>query len=221
MVNNLPDPESQDWPMGDVLNNEEILSKIDVEKLERSVNLVFSDPGSYTTAFLAVYKGEIIVERYALGMDSEAQRESWSMGKSVTATLTGILIEKGFFDLFDPAPVPTWNIKEDDLRSKIRIADLLRMSSGLKFTGAMDSPSTWVNEFPDHEFVYSGSIDVFDFSLNRPLEFEPNTVGRYRNCDPLILGYLIKKSRHREQGRISYMASGASIQPYRDQETSS
>ncbi len=192
--NSLPDPESQDWPMGDVLNNGEILSKIDEKKLEKAVNMVFSDPEAYTTAFVAVHKGEIIAERYDLGMDRDAQRESWSMGKSLTATLTGILIEKGHFGLFDPAPVPLWNIREDDPRSKIRIADLLRMSSGLKFSGATDSPSSWINEFPDHEYVYSGSIDVFDFSINRPLEFEPNTVGRYRNCDPLILGYLVKKT---------------------------
>jgi len=191
---NLPDPESQDWPMGDVLTNEEILAKIDGKKLEKAVDTVFSDPEAYTTAFVAVHKGEVIAERYALGMDGDAQRESWSMGKSVTATLTGILIEEGHFDLYDPAPVPAWNVEEDDPRSKIRIADLLRMSSGLRFTGATDPPGTWVNEFPDHEYVYSGSIDVFDFSINRPLEFEPNTVGRYRNCDPLVLGYLVKRA---------------------------
>ncbi|MFB3041317.1 MAG: hypothetical protein ACE1ZS_05880, partial [Candidatus Poribacteria bacterium] len=31
-------------------------------------------------------------------------------------------------------------------------------------------------------------------SMNRPLEYKPNTVGRYRNCDPLILGYIIKQT---------------------------
>jgi CubicO group peptidase (beta-lactamase class C family) len=190
---NLPDPDKQDWPMGDVLNNEETLSNVDNKKLQKAVKTVFSDPEAYTTAFIAVHKGQIIAEKYGLGMGRDAQRESWSMGKSITATLIGVLIERGCFDLYDPAPVPLWSINNDDPRSKIRIADLLRMSSGLKFSGATDSPSTWVNEFPDHEYVYSGSVDVFEFSINRPLEYPPNTVGRYRNCDPLTLGYIIKK----------------------------
>ena len=30
------------------------------------------------------------------------------MGKSVTATLTGVLVQQGFFGLDDPAPVPEW-----------------------------------------------------------------------------------------------------------------
>ena len=190
---NLPDPNRQDWPMGDVLDNEETLSKIDNNKLQKAVKTVFSDREAYTTAFIAVHKGQIIAEKYDLGMGKDAQRESWSMGKSITATLIGVLIERGYFDLYDPAPVPLWNTNDDDPRSKIRIADLLRMSSGLKFSGATDPPTTWVNEFPDHEYVYSGSIDVFEFSINRPLEYPPNTVGRYRNCDPLTLGYIIKK----------------------------
>lgn len=194
--NNLPDPKSQDWPMGDVLNNEEILSNINKKKLQRAVKTVFSDPEAYTTAFVAVHKGQIIAEQYSLGMDKDAQRESWSMGKSITASLTGILIEKGYFDIYDPAPVPLWHIRENDPRSNIRIADLLRMSSGLKFSGQADMQSSWANEFPDHEYVYSGSIDVFEFSINRPIEFEPNTVGRYRNCDPLSLGYLVKKAAY-------------------------
>ncbi|MHA2428904.1 MAG: serine hydrolase domain-containing protein, partial [Candidatus Hermodarchaeia archaeon] len=192
--NNLPDPNNQEWPMGDVLKNEEILSKIDENKLQRAVKTVFSDPEAYTTAFVAVHKGQIIAEQYSLGMDKDAQRESWSMGKSITATLIGILIEEGRFELYDPAPVPLWHLKNNDPRSKIRIADLLRMSSGLKFSGATDPPSSWGNEIPDHEYVYSGSIDVFKFSINRPLEYEPNTVGRYRNCDPLTLGYLVKRT---------------------------
>jgi CubicO group peptidase (beta-lactamase class C family) len=121
------------------------------------------------------------------------QLESWSMGKSITATLIGLLIREGHFNLEDPAPVPHWQVG-DDPRSKIRISDLLRMSSGLKFSGAKDPPNTYKHDFPDHEYVYSGSIDVFKFSVNQPLEFPPNTVGRYRNCDPLILGYIIKKT---------------------------
>ena len=39
----------------------------------------------------------------------------------------------------------------------------------------------------------SGAIDAFQFSITRPLQFEPNTVGRYRNADPLTLGYIVRE----------------------------
>ncbi len=105
-----------------------------------------------------------------------------------------MLFEQGEFDdLHAPAPVPEWR-EEDDPRSSIRISDLLRMSSGLEFSHLSDPRETWKRGHPDHMYVYSGAIDVFDFVLSRPSEFPPNTVGRYRNTDPLTLGAIIKRT---------------------------
>jgi CubicO group peptidase (beta-lactamase class C family) len=140
-----------------------------------------------------VYKGQLIAERYDLGADKDTQLESWSMGKSLTATLVGILISEGYFDLWDPAPIPSWHVKGDP-RSEIRVADLLRMSSGLKFSGMEDPPEKWERGISDHLYVYCGAVDVFQFCTSRPPEYPPNTVGRYRNCDPLSLGYIIKRT---------------------------
>jgi len=135
---------------------------------------------------VVTYKGRIVAERYGQGATKDTQLASWSMGKSVTATLFSLLVKDGEFKLEDPAPVPLWR-KPGDPRGGIRIIDLLRMSSGLQFSRGVDS-------YPDHMFIYTGAIDVFDFSITRPLEHPPNTVGRYRNSDPLTLGYLIKQS---------------------------
>jgi CubicO group peptidase (beta-lactamase class C family) len=109
------------------------------------------------------------------------------MGKSLTATLVGRLIQDGHFGINDPAPVPEWQ-QPGDARAKIRVADLLRMSSGLRFTRDMGGA------YPDHFFIYTGAIDAFRYSVSRPLEFPPNTEGRYRNCDPLTLGYIVKRT---------------------------
>ena len=46
----------------------------------------------------------------------------------------GILIKQGIYDLWQPAPIPEWQ-GAGDPRAKIRIADLLRMSSGLRIDG--------------------------------------------------------------------------------------
>lgn len=187
----LPSPNNLSWPMGDVIEEVPFPEEINKSEIQQAVDTVFADSNSLTTAFLILYKGNIIAEKYDLGVNQNTQLESWSMGKSITATLIGILIEEGHLKIDSYAPVPKWKINNDP-RSKIKIADLLRMSSGLKFSGMDDPPYTYKLGFPDHEYVYSGAIDVFQFSINQPLEFPPNTVGRYRNCDPLALGYIIK-----------------------------
>ena len=48
--------------------------------------------------------------------------------------------------------------------------------------------------YPDHLYVYTGAIDAHRWAITRPPQWPPNTVGRYRNSDPLVLNHLIKKA---------------------------
>jgi CubicO group peptidase (beta-lactamase class C family) len=141
-----------------------------------------------------VHRGRIIAERYGEGADLNTQLESWSMGKSLTATLVGVLAHQGHFGLDDPAPVPAWHEDEEDPRGKIRIRDLMQMSSGLRFTADAQPSYEWGRAIPDHLVVYADAIDAFNLSITRPVEHPPQTVGRYRNSDPLTLGYIVRRT---------------------------
>ena len=79
-------------------------------------------------------------------------------------------------------------------RRAIRVADLLRMSSGLRFVAPQDPDYDASRGYPDHLYVYTGAIDAFKWAVTRPQQWPPNTVGRYRNSDPLVVSYLIKKA---------------------------
>jgi CubicO group peptidase (beta-lactamase class C family) len=193
VITRLPDAASTPWPMGDLVSEEPLPAGIDATKLADAVALAFPD-GGLTAAFLVVHRGRIIAERYGEGADLGTQLESWSMGKSLTATLVGILAQEGVFGLDDPAPVPEWHVDPDDPRGKIRIRDLLQMSSGLRFTAAAQPRHEWGREIPDHLAVYADAIDAFYLSVTRPVEFPPQTVGRYRNSDPLTLGYIVRRT---------------------------
>ena len=182
----LPDADTQAWPMGDVVSGE-LPAGVDPSKVQEAVDAAFEGEG-LTTALVVVYKGQIIGERYGQGADKHTQLESWSMGKSLTATLVGILVQQGHLTLDEPAPVEAWHKDAEDPRGKITVRDLMRMSSGLRFTHASQPAHEWGREIPDHLFVYSAATDVFKLSITRPAEFPPNTVGRYRNSDPLMLG---------------------------------
>jgi CubicO group peptidase (beta-lactamase class C family) len=78
------------------------------------------------------------------------------------------------------------------------------MSSGLRMVAPQDPEADPENTglrwdidgvlptYPDHIYFYTGAVDAFAYAANLPLQWPPNTVGRYRNSDPLLLGYLVK-----------------------------
>ena len=199
----LPDAETTPWPMGDLLPDEPLPDDVDEELLADAVRVMFS-PGDNRAALVVVHRGRIIAEEYGPGVHKDTQLESWSMGKSMTATLIGRLIEMGRLDLWQPAPVPQWQNSPGDPRADIRIADLLRMSSGLRFTNSGATPEQMALAFVpdqwDHWLGYEAPIDVFRFSASREAEFPPNTVGRYRNSDPWTLGYIVRRVVENELG---------------------
>jgi CubicO group peptidase (beta-lactamase class C family) len=115
------------------------------------------------------------------------------MGKSLGATLVGLAIKAGAFALDDPAPVPEWR-RAGDPRAAIRVRDVMRMSSGLSFTGQDDRWMDPAWQYHDHFFIYAGAVDAFKYAIASPVEFAPNAVGRYRNCDPMTLGFLVRQA---------------------------
>ena len=187
----LPDPATQLWPMGDMLPQEPLPTEIDAEKLKAAVNAAFQPAEALTAAFVVTWKGRLIAERYAEGVTAQTPLEGWSMGKSVTATLFGILVKDGVYDLDQPAPIPEWQTPGDP-RAKIRIADILHMSSGLRIKAPQDPDYDPTGPYPDHVYLYTGGIDSFHYAATRPLQWPPNTVGRYHNTDPVLISYLIR-----------------------------
>jgi CubicO group peptidase (beta-lactamase class C family) len=155
------------------------------------VNAAFEPATGMTAAFVVTWKGRIIGEKYADGIDMHTSLESWSMGKSLTATLMGILIQRGVYRLDQPAPVPEWQ-EEGDPRAKIRISDILHMSSGLRCRAPQDPDFDPSVGYPDHLYLYTGGVNSFQWAATRPQQWPPNSVGRYRNCDPVLINYLVR-----------------------------
>jgi CubicO group peptidase (beta-lactamase class C family) len=187
----LPDPSTQPWPMGDLLPEAQAPAGIDTAKVKQAVAAAFEPAAGLTAAFVVTWKGRIIGERYGDGITLRTPLESWSMGKSVTATMMGILIKQGVYDLWQPAPIPEWQAA-DDPRAKIRIADIMRMSSGLRIRAPEDPDYDPTGPYPDHVYLYTGGSNSFHYAATRPLQWPPNTVGRYRNTDPVLINYLVR-----------------------------
>jgi len=191
VTSTLPDAATTPWPMGDLLPNDPLPAGLDTAKVRQAIDTAFGNPASLTAGVVVVYHDRIIGERYGNGANQDMQLESWSMGKSITGTLIGMLIQQGAFKLEDPAPVAEWKKTPGDPRAKIRIIDLMRMSSGLRFSRG--SPED-IPGYHDHDLIYTGAIDAFQFAVTREPQFAPNTFGRYRNVDVMTLGLLIREA---------------------------
>jgi CubicO group peptidase (beta-lactamase class C family) len=187
----LPDSSTQRWPMGDVLTQESLPDEIDAAKLKQAISVAFEPGGAMTAAFLVTWRGQLVAERYGEGLTARTPLEGWSMGKSLTATLLGILIKQGVYELSQPAPIPEWQTPGDP-RAKIRITDILHMSSGLRIKAPQDPDYDPSGPYPDHLFLYTGGVNSFHYAATRPLQWPPNTVGRYHNTDPVLINYLVR-----------------------------
>ena len=122
-VNNLP------YPYGENEQNDTLFSNVNYQKLAKVLVSAF-DSIRKTRAVLMIYKDQIIAEKYADGFDKNSKLLGWSMTKSITGTIYGILQEQGKLKINDRAPVESW---KGDERSNISLNDLLHMNSGLEW----------------------------------------------------------------------------------------
>ena len=194
-VPRAPDFSNIAWPTGDRVEIEPNATGADVAKLNAALDLGFENPRQMTNAFLVVHKGELLAERYREPYGPQTQFESWSMGKTIAATLVGMAIQNGALDLDEPAGFEAW--RSDD-RSKITVRNLLNMASGLSFTGSYgrsedNSVKQENGRFLDHIYVYAGGVNSLEFCLDKPLADSPGQAGRYRNCDPLLATSVVRE----------------------------
>ena len=189
----LPEPSGQAWPMGDIGAHELSPPGVDQTRLSDALDWAMAQADQNTRALVVALAGKIIGERYAPGFTRRTPQISWSMGKSITSALIGILVGQGHFSVEDPAPVAEWQ-GSDDPRRQIRIKHLLRMSSGLDFMNwGLNRTDSWSKE-NEHFRIYFDALNVFDHAVNQPVDIPPDSLFRYRNSDPLTLGKIIRET---------------------------
>lgn len=193
---NLPDAATTPWPMGDVLPRTPLPAGLDAAAIAAAADLAFGPPEAMTLGLVITHRGRIIAERYAPGIGIHTPLESWSMGKSLTGTLVARLIQQGVYRLDQPAPFPEWQTPGDP-RQAIRIMDIMRMSSGLRIRAPQDPDWDDAYGYPDHLYLYTGGVNSYTYAATRPQQWAPNTVGRYRNVDPVLASYLVRLGTER------------------------
>jgi len=142
-----------------------------------------------TRALLVVQGGRIVRERYADGFGPESRFRSWSMAKSVTNGLVGLLVREGKLDLDAPAPVPRWQ-RDGDPRRALTLRQLLNMTSGLDNADGGDDADSLVAKL----FFGELSADSADAAAKVDLAYEPGTHWAYSTATSQILAGIVARS---------------------------
>ena len=151
----------------------------EAERLDAPVSFAFDERtygnGTRTSAVVVVRDGQIVAERYARGIDHETPQRTWSVAKSITATILGAARRQGMIDIDYPAVIGSWDSGADP-RRMITIRNLLQMASGLD-SGESGSRT---------DRLYFGGGRVVDQAASKVLEAMPGMRWKYANDDTLI-----------------------------------
>jgi CubicO group peptidase (beta-lactamase class C family) len=163
------------------------------DKLSEALDHAFAEsesgPRRFTKAVVVLHRGRVVGERYALGITPETPLIGWSMTKSVTNALLGILVRNGKLDMHKPAPIAEWSAPGDP-RQSITGDQLLRMVSGI---GCGQSLQTGFTSLFDADTQMEFDMaDQSAFAANASLRAKPGTEWRYTNCNFVLLSRMIR-----------------------------
>lgn len=189
---NLPpaapiDQDSVSWPSGNIVSDS-IVTGVDYNKVKHAVDDAFIDVDPkkpiFTHGVVVVYKGQIIGEKYAAGFDVNSRMMGWSMTKSITNALVGILVKEGKLNVADLAPVAEW---QQDERKNITINNLLQASSGLSWSESYFFPTSTFHKM----FIHSD--DKAAYAASSKLKNTPGTCFQYSSGTTNILSRIIRQ----------------------------
>jgi CubicO group peptidase (beta-lactamase class C family) len=132
-------------------------------------------------AFIVVHKDGVVAERYRKGITAGTRLLSWSMGKSFTNAIVGIMVGDGLVDIHAPMDIPQW---QGDGRAAITLSDLMQMQSGLEWNENYGTRS-------DVNLMLHREEDMGLFALSKPLMVKPGTHWYYSSGSTnIIMRYL-------------------------------
>ncbi len=182
-------PDTIAWPMGNKVS-ENFPAEIDKDKLQQAVQNIFTEKDAKkpirTRAVIILYDGNIIAEQYATGFTKDTKLLGWSMTKSVTSALIGLLVKNGKLDIASPAPIPEWQDASDP-RHAITLKDILQQSSGLNFVEDYGKSS-------DATKMLFEKADMGAYTASHPLKDKPGSVFYYSSGNTNMLSRIIKQT---------------------------
>ena len=146
-------------------------------------------------AFIVLHKGAVVAERYDKGIGPGTRLLSWSMAKSFTNALTGIMAGDGMVDIHAPLDIPEW---QQDGRKDITLNDLLQMQSGLEWNEDYGNRS-------DVNLMLHRETDMGAFAQSKPLRYTPGTHWYYSSGTTNIVMRWLRSRFPSDEAFLTYL----------------
>lgn len=202
IIKDLPIPERKfqhsklPYPFGNGEPQKQPLP-IDYTKLDKAVDKAFDPEGKElrkTRSVLVLHKDQLVLERYDSGFNSITKFSGWSMTKSITSAVTGIMVKKGILSLEQDRLFPQW---DKDSRSKITLNNLLQMNSGLQWKEDYTSIS-------DVNRMLFLERDMSKVQLLKPLGGKTGETWNYSSGTTNLLSGLIRNQFNSHQEYLNF-----------------
>ena len=182
------DQDTIAWPLGNIMPD--TITNIDTLRLARITKKLMEDDGykGHAFAFMVVHKGIAVTESYQPEFNAKTRFLSWSMAKSFTNTLAGIMVKNGKWDINQPINITEW--KTDD-RKQITYNNLMQAESGLQWNEDYGNRS-------DVTVMLYCKNDFARFVFDQPLEAPVGSKWYYSSGNPNVVTYQIRQTLHND-----------------------
>ncbi|SMF37075.1 serine hydrolase domain-containing protein [Pseudobacteriovorax antillogorgiicola] len=172
----------------------------DLKKLNQFVDYAFAKPNR-TDGLLVIHDGKIIVERYQQPYSQNSLHYTWSISKSVFATLIGIAEKQGILNRTHMVQRYLDEFKEPS-KQTITIDHLLRMESGLGWTETYEYAPLYSTVV---KMLYTeGSSDMAKYASRQPMEALPGEYIKYSSGSTNVLSAVLRNALADDKAYESY-----------------
>ncbi len=181
------------FPYGNAEQIDTVFSNVDYKKLNETIDTIFNDRNK-TRSVVVLYKDKIIAEKYDKGFTKESLQIGWSMTKSITSTMFGILRCQGRIDVQTDNLFEEW---ENDERKNITLHNLLQMNSGLEWTEDYNS----ISDVTKMLFLQK---DMTKTQIDKSLIGKPNETWNYSSGTTNLLSGILRSKFNTHQEYLDF-----------------
>jgi CubicO group peptidase (beta-lactamase class C family) len=144
-----------------------------------------------TDALLILQNDTIVFEYYGNAFKRDDHHISWSMSKSVISALFGIAVEEGKIKSIEETVTDYLPEFAGTGYDKVRIKDVLQMSSGVGFNEDYGDFNSDINVMGRY---FALGMPMEDFAKRLKREREPGTAHHYVSIDTQVLGMILTRA---------------------------
>jgi CubicO group peptidase (beta-lactamase class C family) len=142
---------------------------------------------------VVLHRGQLRLERYGLGFDAQGRWTSFSVAKSLTATLVGAAVRDGHIKSMDDKVSDYVQELKGSAYDDVTLRQLLTMTSGVQWTEDYSDPNSDVAKFNNHK-PQDGMNATASYLRTLPRAAPAGTRFLYSTGETNLVGILLSRA---------------------------